>query len=144
MGTFADFKCKCGYEAYGKWGFGMNPIYREQGISLAPALCRDCRELVSINENAVLLHCPSCKGIHVVLYSDPSLGQVRKKSVIRSRPVHRTRSLMTIQSQSMMPNQTIQMMTMKSWTLTTCSTSTSKRGGLHLWSRHDLLSLSQV
>jgi hypothetical protein len=89
MGTFAEFKCKCGYEAYGKWGFGMNPIYREQGISLAPALCRDCRELVSINENAVLLHCPSCKGIHVVLYSDPSLGQVRRKSVIKSRPVHR-------------------------------------------------------
>jgi phage FluMu protein Com len=88
MGTFAEFKCKCGYEAYGKWGFGMNPIYREQGISLAPALCRDCRELVSINENAVLLHCPSCKGINVVLYSDASLGQVRKKSVIRSRPVH--------------------------------------------------------
>lgn len=89
MGTFADFKCKCGYEAYGKWGIGMNPIYREQGISLAPALCRDCRELVSINENAVLFHCPRCKGIHVVLYRDPSLGQVRRKSVIRSRPVHR-------------------------------------------------------
>jgi hypothetical protein len=88
MGTFAEFKCKCGYEAYGKWGFGMNPIYREQGISLAPALCRDCRELVSINENAVLLHCPSCKGIHVVLYSDPGLGQVRRKSVIKRRPVH--------------------------------------------------------
>jgi hypothetical protein len=127
MGTFAEFKCKCGYEAYGKWGFGMNPIYREQGISLAPALCRDCRELVSINENAVLLHCPSCKGIHVVLYSDPSLGQVRRKSVIRSRPVHRTRSLMTIQNQSRMPNQTIQMRTMMSWTLTICSATKSKK-----------------
>ena len=67
----------------------MNPIYREQGISLAPALCKDCQELVSIDENAVLLHCPSCKGINVVLYSDPSLTQVRRKSVIRSRPVYR-------------------------------------------------------
>jgi hypothetical protein len=66
----------------------MNPIYREQGISLAPALCRDCQELVNINENAVLFHCPSCKGIHVVLYSDPSLGQVRRKSVIKTRPVY--------------------------------------------------------
>jgi hypothetical protein len=89
MGNFADFKCKCGYEAYGKWGFGMYPIYREQGISLAPALCWDYRELVSINENAVLLHCPSCKGINVVLYSDPSLGQVRRKSVIKRRPVYK-------------------------------------------------------
>ncbi|GAB6909331.1 hypothetical protein JCM12296A_51740 [Desulfosarcina cetonica] len=89
MGTCADFKCKCGYEAYAKWGFGMNPIYKEQNISLAPALCRDCRELVNINENAVLLHCPSCKGINVVLYSDPSLGQVRRKSIIKTRPVHR-------------------------------------------------------
>ena len=89
MGTFSDFKCKCGYEATGKYGIGMNPIYREQKICLAPALCKDCRELVSINENAVLLHCPSCKGIHVVLYSDPSLGQVRKKSVVRRRPLYR-------------------------------------------------------
>jgi Zn finger protein HypA/HybF involved in hydrogenase expression len=85
MGTCAEFKCKCGYEAYGKWGIGMNPIYREQGISLTPALCRDCRELVNINENFVLLHCPRCKGIHVVLYSDPSLGQVRRKSVAKVR-----------------------------------------------------------
>ena len=67
----------------------MNPIYREQGISLAPAICKDCRELVSINENAVLLHCPCCKGIHEDLYSEPSLGQVRRKSVIKTRPVHR-------------------------------------------------------
>ena len=89
MGTFADFKCKCGYEAYGRWGIGMNPVYREKNISLAPALCKDCQELVSINENAVLLHCPSCKGIHVVLYSDPSLNQERRKSVIKTRPVHK-------------------------------------------------------
>jgi hypothetical protein len=40
MGTCADFKCKCGYEAFGKWGIGMNPIYREQNISLAPPFVR--------------------------------------------------------------------------------------------------------
>ena len=71
MGTCADFKCKCGYEAFGKWGFGMRPIYREQGINLTLALCRDCRELVNINENAVLLHCPSCKGLNVFSIQRP-------------------------------------------------------------------------
>jgi hypothetical protein len=43
MGISADFICECGYEAVGKWGIGMNPIYREQGISLAPALCKGHR-----------------------------------------------------------------------------------------------------
>ena len=89
MGTCADFKCKCGYEACGKWGIGMNPIYQEQKISLAPALCRDCRELVNIDENAVLLNCSECKGLNVVLYGDPGLKQMRRKSVLMSRPVHK-------------------------------------------------------
>ena len=88
MGTCSDFKCKCGYEAFGKWGIGMNPIYRKQKICLAPALCKDCRELVNINENAVLPKCPECNGLNVILYSDPSLGQVRRKSVIKSRLVY--------------------------------------------------------
>jgi len=87
MRTYSDFKCNCGYEASAKWGIGMNPIYQEQRICLAPALCRDCRELVNINENSILLHCPSCKGLNVVLYSDPSLGQVRRKSVAKVRLV---------------------------------------------------------
>jgi len=89
MGTCADFNCKCGYEAYGKWGIGMNPIFREQNISLAPALCRDCREFVNINANAVLLKCPKCNGTNVTPYSDHSLSNVRKKSVLKSRPVYR-------------------------------------------------------
>ena len=88
MGTCSDFKCKCGYEAFGKWGIGMNPIYREQKICLAPALCRDCRELVNINENAVLPKCPECNGLTVILYSDPSLGKVRRKSEMRCRFVN--------------------------------------------------------
>ena len=83
MGTCSDFNCKCGYEAFGKWGIGMNPIYREQKICLAPALCKDCRELVNVNENAVLPKCPECNGLNVVLYDDPSLGQVRRKSVAK-------------------------------------------------------------
>ena len=89
MGTFTDFKCKCGYEACGKWGIGMNPIYQEQKISLAPALCKDCRELVNINGNAILLKCRECNGLNVVLYSDPGLAQVRRKSVKRSRSINR-------------------------------------------------------
>ena len=88
MGTFADFKCKCGYEAFGKWGIGMNPIYQEPKISLAPALCRDCQELVNINENSVLSKCPECNGLNVIPYSDTSLGQIRKKSVAKSRLVY--------------------------------------------------------
>ena len=88
MGTFSDFKCKCGYEACGKWGIGMNPIYREQKISLAPALCNDCQELVNINENAVLPKCPECNGLNVIFFSNPSLGQVRRKSVVTSRLVY--------------------------------------------------------
>ena len=101
MGTFSDFKCKCGYEAHGRWGIGMNPIYREQKICLAPALCKDCRELVNINENAVLPKCPECNGLNVKLYSDPSLGQFRRKSVIKSRPVYTGQPLRTIQKQAM-------------------------------------------
>lgn len=89
MGTCSDFECKCGYEAYGRWGFGMNPIYREQKICLAPALCRDCRELVNVNENAALPKCPKCNGLDVVLYDDPSLGQVRRQSVANVRFVRR-------------------------------------------------------
>jgi phage FluMu protein Com len=88
-GALVVFKCECGYEACGKYGKGTNPIYRENNICLAPALCKDCRELVSINKNAVQLHCPGCKGINVVFYSDPSLTQVRRKSVIRRRWVYR-------------------------------------------------------
>ena len=73
----------------GKWGIGMNPIYREKNISLAPALCKDCRELVSINENAVLLQLPKVvKASMSVRYSDPSLGQVRRKSVIKTRLIY--------------------------------------------------------
>ena len=89
MGNFMEFKCKCGYEVVGRSGFGKNPIYRENNICLAHALCKDCRELVSINKNAVPLRCPRCKGINVVLYSDPSLCQVRRKPVIRKRRVYR-------------------------------------------------------
>ena len=88
MGTCSDFKCKCGYEAFGKWGFGMNPIYQEQKISLAPALCKDCRGLVNINVNAVLPKCRECGGFNVIPYSDPSLGQVRRKSVKKTRSVY--------------------------------------------------------
>ncbi|MBC2711132.1 MAG: hypothetical protein HGJ94_09100 [Desulfosarcina sp.] len=91
MGTFSDFNCKCGYEAFGRWGIGMNPIYREQKICLAPALCKDCRELVNVNENAILPKCPECNGLNVVLYSDPGLGQVRRKSVKRSRFINKKR-----------------------------------------------------
>ena len=89
MGTCSDFICKCGYEAFGKWGIGMNPIYQEQKISLAPALCKDCRELVNINENAVLPKCRECGGINVIPYSELSLGHVRRKSVRRSKFVNR-------------------------------------------------------
>ncbi|MCB2148205.1 MAG: hypothetical protein KQI81_17140 [Deltaproteobacteria bacterium] len=89
MGICSDFTCKCGYEAYAKWGIGMNPIYREQGISLAPALCRDCRELVNINENAIPFKCSKCDGLNVIPYSEPELGQLRRKSVVKSRPVYR-------------------------------------------------------
>ena len=76
MGTFAEFKCKCGYEAYAKWGFGMNPIYRKQGTSLVPALCQDCRELVNINENAALLHCDEMADISFKLCPTRMTGSV--------------------------------------------------------------------
>ena len=89
MGTYSDFTCKCGYEACGKWGIGMNLIYQEQKISLAPALCKDCRGLVNINVNAVLPKCPECGGgFNVIPYSDLSLGQVRRKSVKKTRSVY--------------------------------------------------------
>ena len=88
MGTYSDFTCKCGYEAHGRWGIGMNPIYREQKICLAPALCKDCRELVNINENAVLQICPECGGFNVIPYNDPGLAQVRRKSVKKTKPVY--------------------------------------------------------
>ena len=89
MGTFADFKCKCGYEAFGKWGIGMNPIYREQKISLAPALCKDCRELVNINENAVLPKCRECGGFNVIFSRDPGLGKPGRKSVKKTRTIYK-------------------------------------------------------
>lgn len=88
MGTSSDFKCKCGYNAFGRWGFGMNSIYQEQNISFAPALCRDCHKLVNINVNAEPLKCPECIGLNVVLYSDSSLCRVRRKSIIESRLVY--------------------------------------------------------
>ena len=89
MGTFADFKWDCAYEVCGRWGIGMNPIYIEQKICLTPALCRNCREMVNVNENAKTPKCPKCDCLDVILYSDPSLGQVRRKSVIKTRPVYR-------------------------------------------------------
>lgn len=67
---------------------GMNPIFREKKITLEPALCRHCHELVNVNKNAVLPKCPICTGQDVTLYSDPKLWQVRRKSVIKSRLVY--------------------------------------------------------
>ena len=87
MGTFAESKCKCDYKKYAHWGRGMNPIYREQNISLTPAICRDCLELVNVNENAAQIECPESKGHNVTLYRDPSLRKVRRKSKIKTRPV---------------------------------------------------------
>ena len=89
MGSFADFKCECGYAACGRWGGGMARKYREQNINLAPALCKDCKELLNINVNDEPPKCCVCNGLNVIPYSDPSLAQVRIKSVVKSRPVQR-------------------------------------------------------
>lgn len=89
MGISADFKCKCGYEACGRWGIGMNPIYREQRIRLAPTLCKDCQELVNINDYEETFQCHKCKGFKVVLYSNHNLMKtVRKpRKEVRHRDV---------------------------------------------------------
>jgi ribosomal protein L37AE/L43A len=56
MGLFFHVSCPCGYE---------NPMVIEgigfAGVPHAPALCRHCREVVSVRTDTKRLRCPTCR-----------------------------------------------------------------------------------
>ena len=70
MGSLLQGRCKCGYEAGPIQGGGGKATYKY--FCGAPALCPQCKKLVTVNYLEDTLECPSCNG-PVTVYDDPSL-----------------------------------------------------------------------
>ena len=84
MGAIVRAECSCGYHTSNRIdntgrlivgeevliGNGM----RTRGIHYYPALCRTCREVVTMNLERVRLSCPVCSGPDVIPYYEPRMG----------------------------------------------------------------------
>jgi predicted RNA-binding Zn-ribbon protein involved in translation (DUF1610 family) len=69
MGTALTASCQCGYEKGTSVGGTMRNFMT---VCHAPALCRDCKELVTLNYLAGEHSCPNC-GKEVAFYNHESL-----------------------------------------------------------------------
>jgi len=73
MGEMLQARCTCGYEARTSAGCGM-----VSGPEYAPALCRQCRELVTVPVNGGGSACPRCGAPTEPLRKGSSRGWGRK------------------------------------------------------------------
>lgn len=79
MGTFYRATCACGHETdMVLEGSGFS------GVPVAPAICRHCRDVISVRVGAKRLRCPRCRRKPELLdLGDDDDGQ---ESLVRDRP----------------------------------------------------------
>ena len=87
MGTITNCECECGYKKTMFLGCGMREL--DDDIHRVAALCKDCHEVISVNDYEEQFQCHQCHGTNVVLYSDHSLMRTvrRPKRELKSTDV---------------------------------------------------------
>ena len=78
MGTITNCKCECGYKKTMFLGCGMSEL--DDDINRVAALCKDCHEVISVNDYEETFQCHKCEGSNVVLYSDHSMMATVRRS----------------------------------------------------------------
>jgi len=79
MGAEVVATCSCGYETSSLIGGGMLNFDR---VCIFPALCEDCRLLVSVNLYEDSPKCPQCKKENIIPYGHTRLVGKKSRSVV--------------------------------------------------------------
>lgn len=97
MGTIYEYKCECGYVKEAFQGAGMASFKRKSIIAsifkghkkfhFEAAICKDCNELIVINNFDKKHKCHECKGKNVTTYKEPDLIKNTTKIVKERKKV---------------------------------------------------------